>query len=407
MKARSLILVFYIIIFFSSPVIAQQTSFCSNKDASVFFGNGINTDFRGAVIGLEALKSAFRSALTQEELDKINFDNAINPTQGLIGDIYESARQDLGTDASMFWRYFFNILPMPDSLRNIVSDLIEASIALQTNTDCLENHVAIYRREIFEGKKVLLVAHSQGTFYANQAYSLLSSAERQSFGIVPVAHMDSYVAGSYPYVTLNNDVAVELVRAAKSRLNLPEPLPSNISNLPLESSDWLHHSFQKEYMMYGSNSRNWIIGNALIALSNLVQPATQGEQGIITVILTWGAEPDVDLHVFEPDGTHVYYANLFGTSGYLDHDDVTSWGPEHYYVSCDGLQSGTYKIGVNYYHGYSPEVAHINVRAGLIERNYDQFLPEALYSGGDWSPVEVSRISVTGDSEDGFQFDVQ
>lgn len=34
--------------------------------------------------------------------------------------------------------------------------------------------------------------------------------------------------------------------------------------------------------------------------------------GIITAMLTWGSNPDIDLHVFEPNGTHVYYTNFLG-----------------------------------------------------------------------------------------------
>lgn len=405
MKLWSLVLVLFLI-FLSSPVIAQQTNLCGNKDATVFFGNGIRTTFDGAIDGLEELKSALRSELTEEEFDHIGFHLAYNPTGGAILDIFESARQDLATDASEFWRIWFNLLPMPDSLRNRIIDRLSSGLAELVNTDGLANHVAVYKRNILEGKKVLLVAHSQGTFYANQAYSSLSSTEQQSFGITSAALMDSYVAGGNPYVTLSTDVVVDAVRAVKYLAGLPGPLPSNVTNVAL-SNDMLHHSFEDEYMMGGSNSRASITSYALNTLSAIVQPNAVAHDGIITVTLTWGIQPDVDLHVFEPDGTHVYYANLQGTSGYLDHDDVTSWGPEHYYVSCDGLQSGTYKVGVNYYRGSAPEVAHINIRAGLIERNYDRFLPSALGSSGNWSPVGVADIIVTGDVENGYQFDVQ
>ena len=49
--------------------------------------------------------------------------------------------------------------------------------------------------------------------------------------------------------------------------------------------------------------------------------------------LTWDANPDVDLHIFEPQ-RHVYYASRIGYNGYLDLDDTNGYGPEHYYTNC-------------------------------------------------------------------------
>lgn len=44
--------------------------------------------------------------------------------------------------------------------------------------------------------------------------------------------------------------------------------------------------------------------------------------------MTWGESPDVDLHAFEPNGSHVYYDNRVGLSGHLDHHDRDGYGPE-------------------------------------------------------------------------------
>ena len=40
----------------------------------------------------------------------------------------------------------------------------------------------------------------------------------------------------------------------------------------------------------------------------------------------------MDLHTFEPDGTHLSYQNLNGITGTLDVDDTSSYGSENYLV---------------------------------------------------------------------------
>ena len=57
------------------------------------------------------------------------------------------------------------------------------------------------------------------------------------------------------------------------------------------------------------------------------QPEKRMGNGPITITFTWDVPFDIDLHVIEPDGTHVYWINKKGNSGYLDVDDVTGYGP--------------------------------------------------------------------------------
>ncbi|RPH57376.1 hypothetical protein EHM82_01430 [bacterium] len=136
-------------------------------------------------------------------------------------------------------------------------------------------------------------------------------------------------------------------------------------------------------------------------------PAAGAGDGIITVTLTWGNQPDVDLHVFEPDGTHVFYASPNGNVGFLDVDDVTGFGPEHYFASCSSLTPGSYQVGVNYFFGFAPETATIQIQAGLLLRSYQVFLTDFQGSSGNSTPIPVANIIVTGNASDGFEFQVQ
>jgi len=85
--------------------------------------------------------------------------------------------------------------------------------------------------------------------------------------------------------------------------------------------------------------------------------------GPITITLTWDYQPDMDLHVLEPDGTHVYWAHKTGISGHLDVDDTSSYGPEHYYTNCN-LKTGNYTVYLYFYSGYATSSTITTISAG-------------------------------------------
>ena len=135
------------------------------------------------------------------------------------------------------------------------------------------------------------------------------------------------------------------------------------------------------------------------AIQKLSNPPTTGSNGSFTVTLTWDGLGDVDLHVFEPNGSHVYYEVDQGVVGYLDVDNVVANGPEHYYASCDSriLESGIYRIGINNYRGASGRTATLQVasaRDGVLATRSLGVGPERG-SSGNQSPIPVFNIIVT------------
>lgn len=71
---------------------------------------------------------------------------------------------------------------------------------------------------------------------------------------------------------------------------------------------------------------------------------------------------DLDLHVIEPDGSHVYFLNEVGSTSVLELDDLNGFGPENIYVPTGGAAAGTYQIFLVYYCGTIPTIATISVR---------------------------------------------
>ena len=58
--------------------------------------------------------------------------------------------------------------------------------------------------------------------------------------------------------------------------------------------------------------------------------------------LIWDSEADIDLHVLEPGGAHIYWSNRQGAKGgELDVDDTNGFGPENvYWLEADAPTTG-------------------------------------------------------------------
>lgn len=380
---------------------------CQDDDslASVFFLNGVMTTFEDALDNAAYMAFVLQIQLPLEVSRNIRVGLAYNRTYGFVDDLWEAVRQRLDSDSEQFYRFLAAVDPMPDFMQtaftNIASNINHN--ALLSNPNALA-HLVLFQGEILEGRKVIVVAHSQGNLFANRIFQNLSADEQESLGIVAVANPDSVVrnsprvpGGATQYTTLRNDLVIAAI---------PGAMGSNTAGSFL-LRDPLGHGFEASYLKPNSASRQNIVSFVRSTYAALRQPPETASPGVITVTLNWGAEPDVDLHVFEPDGTHVFYADRQGRVGFLDVDDVTSFGPEHYFASCDDLIPGNYRVGVNYYSGDEPETATVRVAAGPVVRVYNIPLPVALGSAGNSSPVPVATVLVSGNATEGFTFDIQ
>ena len=387
---------------------SSAASICEPAETVVYYGNGINTLRYKAKHNKHLVSKRFKDKLPLDEYQLLQFDVAYNDTGGTFIDLLEASIQDLQTDHSRFWRILGGIEIMPDWFAGIMEELAVAKDAeALVTTDSLKDHLNDYKTKIAEGKKVLLVAHSQGNFFGNQAYGLLSNTERQSFGIVSVANPDSFVADDGPYTTLINDTFIWAITFVKAGLGLPSlPMTPYMVNNLSDINDIKGHFFIESYMVEGSNSDQKITNDMISVLDSLVTPPQVVEPGVITVSLTWGSEPDMDLHVYEPNGSHVFWYTPEGFSGFLDKDDVNSWGPEHYTVdTCDTIEKGTYRVALDYYEGNNPEVAIVQVEAGLKVRVFKVPMPSEAY-GDPIYPVHLTSIRVFEAENGGYDFQI-
>jgi hypothetical protein len=106
--------------------------------------------------------------------------------------------------------------------------------------------------------------------------------------------------------------------------------------------NWIH------VIAAGSQPTNEWAGFARTHFTGTILPSDM----IIT--LSWGTNlSDIDLHVTDPTGYHVYYSDKVSTIGAaLDIDDTDGYGPEHYTISSeegDQMPYGDYVVKVVYY----------------------------------------------------------
>lgn len=273
-----------------------------------------------------------------------------------------------------------------------IEDFLAGRITAAVNAS---GHIQKYNADLQEGSRVLLVAHGQGNLYGNQAMSNLMGGFGTNIGMIGLGTPDSAIFGNTTYYSGNDDRVLAATRVAHA------PLPANLDNdpgLPEDPRDFSRHHFGHSYFQPGLASRTRIDGDVALQMANLQFPPAVLGSGAITITLTWGSQPDVDLHVIEPNGTHVYFAHQSGPSGYLDLDDVDGEGPEHYFVPCDTLEEGNYDVGVNYFYGLAPEVAQVQVSTS--DGNTRTFLQQ-LNTVGGWSgslsPVSIFTLSVGRD----------
>jgi hypothetical protein len=416
----SFVIVFFSIVLFIFPSRTISVDFCSDaKTTSIYFVNGIWATRANAEKGRIVIEKIYKQKLeNQYPSQTFEFKLAYNYHIDTVRDVIEVIGQKIAeinnpgvsrvSPEVYFAMYtalqnFKEVMPLgADPIILTIEEAIAARITAEVNSSAL---IQKYESDMLEGKRVLLIAHSQGNMFAGDAMEALSDEFGESIGMIGVASPAARLYGNQStYYTAHDDRVINLLRT------LFPVLRSNVDNDPgifNDPRDFSNHQLIRSYLLEGLASRSLIDADVSAKISQLVFPYAYLGSGAITVTLTWGAEPDVDLHIIEPNGNQVYYGNMSGLCGYLDLDDITSYGPEHYYVSCGGIREGTFKIGVNYFRGYSPEVAQIQVSTSDgITRTFRQDLPVSHGSSGNSSPIIVAFIDVSIDAGGNYIYNV-
>jgi Uncharacterized protein conserved in bacteria len=81
----------------------------------------------------------------------------------------------------------------------------------------------------------------------------------------------------------------------------------------------------------------------------------------LEITLTWNTPTDIDLHVIEPGGRHVFWDAKTGTTATLDLDNRTGFGPETLSVERGRGAPGVYQVFIVHYRGDIPTTATVAI----------------------------------------------
>ncbi|HEV7424290.1 MAG TPA: immunoglobulin-like domain-containing protein, partial [Candidatus Paceibacterota bacterium] len=245
-KHKSIVLILIMVSFLFPSFVFAQTGTCSPNGYSIYTINGINTDQDSAIKNRNSLKNLLLFQSSDYNNQPLTVDFLYNPTHVLGIDLLDS----------VFQKYFDqNSYDIQDS--DFGHILTDASAKLNT-------------------QKVLLVAHSQGNFYANTFYDAVADQDGgvpyQSIGVYGVASPANYIAGSGLYVTSDTDKIIAGLVAKAPKTNILKP---NI-HIDFQNSDGdlQGHNFSKIYLQYEGDR---IVSDIQASLNRLQSNSTQKE----------------------------------------------------------------------------------------------------------------------------------
>jgi len=412
------------------PAHAAESSLCETRGYTVGFFNGVWNTTRKAYDGRVFLENLLGSVYNGEPVEYENFYNTTGEENGAtmaqdIAEVFIQRADEIDSSGELarrfeylwdaandprrpLWARLVDVLRVPIALAERIYTAISTKLVAgfarmlsnpPTEMDYAE-HRLIVDRLTTEGQKILMVAHSQGNLFMNPAYDYAKTKlTTNSVATVHVAPASPKLSG--PHLLANIDLMINGLRSFGWN-----SVPAINLALPLSGNDKSGHTLDGTYLDISRAGRMRVQQMADQGLASLVTPPAAGNRGFFTAMLSWDGPGDVDLHTFEPTGTHVYYLSKIGQVGALDVDNRIADGPEHYYASCNTsqLQEGTYRFGINNYRNATGRTATVQVTLAQGGQPITRVLDVGAERGlvGNNSPIEVLAVNVTKDANGKF-----
>ena len=216
-----------------------QGEICQDRRVSAYFANGMFNSRETA--------DQSRAVLASRADQKIIL--AYNTNEAVLNQLIQVVRQKRSDLDKSFWLKLSEIEPVREfrTFNAGLTSLAESILLISQQTNertylndhDLSEHLHDYRHDLAKGRRVAVIAHSQGNFYANAAGEMLNAEERRRFDVLAVATPANYVFKDGSYLTLKQDRVIAAVRATQGAL------PPNLDE---GESALLGHDFVSQYL---------------------------------------------------------------------------------------------------------------------------------------------------------------
>lgn len=254
-----MILSFLYVILLTPLSVHAQAIGCRSPERAIYFANGMFNSWENA----RESRNALKNEMFQSGLPKTEVQAAYNLNESALEELLQVAAQKKEEYGRMFWRYLSDLSIAPEEFRQFARETSNKFDQNRYLHDAdLRRHVSSYHSEIQAGKSVLVVAHSQGNFYANAAWNILHEDDgglSDKLSVVGVASPVNEIAGDGPYTTLTQDLIIAAIR------RIAGALPANVTN---SKSSLSGHEFVSQYLK-GSKSGPKIISDIHDAITRL------------------------------------------------------------------------------------------------------------------------------------------
>ena len=367
----------------------------------IYFANGMLTEPAAANLALIAIHKAYNDRLASSNDHRYQFLNAYSSSPQQLTAVLaalELGQQQLGIvdpglisyqvyqwlQAGLSAAEIANIVRVsirirdketliskltPTAISELNQRLFSATAEQLQPTDVSGEHANYYESDLLAGKRVIVLAHSQGNLFTNAALAIVLQRQpdlNASIATIGVATPAVANVGDNIHITAHDDNILDALRQTTSIT------ASNLTNTP-DQNDFRstsRHAFQRDYFDSRLRSRGQIDTEIQRLAQVLPYPQLVSGDGAIRANLSWQTAPsslisrDLDLHVYEPYGAHLYYASPQGQTGYLQSDSSGSRGLESYLVTCQDIALGSYRFAVNFFSGLGPVIARLSLQLG-------------------------------------------
>lgn len=225
----------------------------ASKEVHIFFVNGMFSDRNSSEDCLWALRKKldpelpdgveirYTLAYNQQAVFSEKGFPVVDWGKSVLAQAFDVfINNDVG-NVNLFWRWIDGSFLAPGWFLSMRNELVIGTDFFDyVRSDVLDRHIDGYNKVVDRGKHVIVVAYSEGNFYANAAYRF---TDPEYFDVVAIGSLAEYVVGDGLHITMSSDDVVNFVR--KSYVFVLGPNPLSKSNA-LVSGDG--HSFIGNYL---------------------------------------------------------------------------------------------------------------------------------------------------------------